>query len=54
LDGAKNIKSMTKIWTNISEKIASESAQKLMREARRNLRVIGYSGVRAPIMNINK
>jgi hypothetical protein len=53
-NGAINIKSMTKIWTNISEKIASESAQKLMREARRNLRAIGYGGVRAPIMNTNK
>ncbi len=46
--GAKNVKSMAKIWTNISNKKAGESAQKLMKEARRNLRAIAYGGVRAP------
>lgn len=51
--GAKNVKSMARIWTNIANKKAVESAQKLMKEARRNLRAIAYGGVRAPFKVIN-
>jgi hypothetical protein len=51
--GAKNVKSMAKIWTNISNKKAEESTQKLMKEAKRYLRAIAYGEVRAPFKVTN-
>ena len=44
----KNLKDFRNIWRRISLKVAKKSAQALMAEARRNLSVIGYGGVKAP------
>lgn len=44
----KTIAQMTKIWSEISKKVAENSAQKLMATARRNLRLIQLDGVYAP------
>lgn len=41
---AKSLSSFKRIWKNISNKVARESAQKLMKDARKNLRAIGYGG----------
>lgn len=49
----KSARGMTRIWSNISKKVAAKSAQRLMKELRRNLRLIGYGGVRAPLKQIN-
>lgn len=45
---AKNLTAFKKSWKKIAKKVASESAQDLMKEARRNLRLIGYNDVFAP------
>ena len=49
----ESVREMTRTWSNISEKVASRSAQALMAEAKRNLRLIGYKGVRTPLKQIN-
>lgn len=46
--GAKNLNSFKRIWKNIADKVAQKSAPALMKEARRNLKLIGYKGVYAP------
>jgi hypothetical protein len=45
---AKSLKSFKCIWKKIAADVASKSAQKLMKGARRNLRAIGYKNVFAP------
>lgn len=45
---SKSIESFRKIWKKISKKIAQSSAQRLMKEARRHLRAIGYGDVHSP------
>ena len=39
---------MTKIWSEISKKVAEKSGQALMASARRKLRLINREGVNAP------
>jgi hypothetical protein len=45
---AKSLKSFKCIWKKIAADVASKSAQKLMKGARRNLRATGYKNVFAP------
>lgn len=45
---AKSLSSFKRIWKNISMKVAKDSARTIMKDARKNLRAIGYSGVLAP------
>lgn len=47
-NSAKSLSSFKRIWKNISATVACDSAQTLMKEARRNLREIGYGGVHSP------
>jgi transposase len=47
--GAKSLRSFSKIWRNISKKVAQRSGTVLMRSARRNVRKIAYEGVHAPL-----
>jgi hypothetical protein len=51
---AKNLNSFKRIWTNISTEVARTSAQAVMKEARRNLRLIAYQGVTGPLKCDNK
>lgn len=51
---AKNLNSFKRIWKNISKKVAEDCAQALMKDARRNLRLIGYAGVYAPYKRARK
>lgn len=51
---SKSLASFRKIWKKISTKVAEESAQALMKEARRYLRSIGYGYVYSPIKMARK
>lgn len=45
---AKTLRSFASIWSSISKKVAKESAQNLMKNARKNLKIISNDGVNAP------
>lgn len=45
---AKTLKSFSSIWSSISKKVAKGSAQNLMKNARKNLKIISTDGVNAP------
>lgn len=46
---AKSLRSFSKIWRNVSRKVAQRSGIELMRSTRRTLRAIAYGGVYAPL-----
>jgi transposase len=48
---AKSLSSFKRIYRNMCKNFSKNTAQALMRQARRNLRLIGYEGVLAPYKN---
>lgn len=42
---AKNLNSFKRIWRNIAKSIAAESGKRIMEEAWKSLRNIGYKGI---------
>ena len=48
---AKNLNSFTRIWRNVTRKVAQKSGVALMKSVRRKLRAIAYRGIYALLKN---